>query len=142
MARTAARRARPSRWSGTSASDPDAGDPLTYAWTYAAGVGVDAGATCAFSDAANLKPTITCTDDGTFVATLTVDDGVNDPVSDSADVVVANVDPEVDITTPSEGALYALGAVTNLTARSPMPAPTTRTRAASTGMTARRGPAP
>ena len=101
--------------SGASASDPDL-DTLTYAWTYAAGAGVDLGATCEFSDPAILNPTITCTDDGTFVATLTVDDGVNDPVSDSADVVVANVDPEVDITTPAEGALYALGAVTNLTA--------------------------
>ena len=115
--------------SGATASDPD-GDTLTYAWTYAAGAGVDTGATCSFSDAAALNPTITCTDDGTFVATLTVDDGVNDPVSDSADVVVANVNPVVDITAPLEGALYALGTATNLTAASPMPAQMTRTRAA------------
>lgn len=101
--------------SGATATDPD-GDMLTYAWTYTTGVGVDAGATCSFSDVTVLNPTITCTDDGPFVAVLTVSDGTNDPVSSTADVVVNNANPAVDISAPAEGSLYAIGSPTSLTA--------------------------
>jgi len=101
--------------SGATATDPD-GDTLTYTWTYTVGAGVDAGAMCSFSDATVLNPTITCTDDGTFVATLTVDDGINDPVSGNANVMVANTEPVVDITAATDGALYAISTPTNLTA--------------------------
>jgi hypothetical protein len=79
---------------GAAAVDPD-GDPLAYSWTYAAGGDVDAGATCAFSDATALQPTISCTDDGTYTATLSVDDGVNAPVTDDATVNVTNAAPVV-----------------------------------------------
>ena len=70
--------------SGSSASDPDL-DPLTYAWT------VDS-ALCSFDSASALNPNLTCTDNGSFVATLTVDDGT-DTASDTAAVTVSNVAP-------------------------------------------------
>ncbi len=96
-----------------TASDPD-NDPLTVSWSYAAGVGVDAGATCTFANASALSTTITCTDDGAYTVTLTVDDGTNPPVSSSADVTVSNVPPDLTITSPSAGALYAVNTTVNL----------------------------
>ena len=71
-----------------TATDPD-NDPLTYAWTYSTPVGV----TCAFSDAAIEDPTLTCDDNGSVTVTLTVSDGHNPAVSDSASVAVANAAP-------------------------------------------------
>src|SRR3954468_14986850 len=91
-----------------TAVDPD-GDPLTQTWTYAPGVGVDAGATCAFADASALDTTITCTDDGPFTVTLTASDGINAPVSANAAVTVANVAPLLSITSPPDGSLYIVG---------------------------------
>ena len=44
-------------------SDPD-GNTFTVKWTYTAGAGVDAGATCSFADDTAVDTTITCTDDG------------------------------------------------------------------------------
>ncbi|NOZ29289.1 MAG: DUF1349 domain-containing protein [Chloroflexi bacterium] len=72
-------------WSG---GDPD-GDSLTFAWT------VDS-PLCSFSNATVLNPTITCSDNGTYTVTLTVSDGVNEPVTDDATVTVSNVAPVVD----------------------------------------------
>jgi sugar lactone lactonase YvrE len=72
--------------SGASASDPDVADTLTYAWT------VDS-ALCSFDDASLLNPDLTCSDNGSFSATLSVDDGVNPSVSSDADVQVNNVAP-------------------------------------------------
>jgi hypothetical protein len=83
-----------------SVSDPDS-DPA-ISWSYRAGPDVDPGATCSFASATSPATTITCTDDGTFTATLTADDGVNAPVSDSAIVRVANVAPTVTITSPAQ----------------------------------------
>ncbi len=81
--------------SGATADDDDA-DDLTYSWT------VDS-ALCTFDDASALNPDLTCTDNGIFTATLSVDDGTNDPVTDDATVNVANVDPEVGaVTVPVE----------------------------------------
>jgi hypothetical protein len=82
--------------SGTSqpsASDPNAGDVLLYKWTYTKGADVDAAATCVFSNDAILKPTFTCTDNGTFTATLEVDDQQGHKVSDNATVNVTNGAP-------------------------------------------------
>jgi hypothetical protein len=80
--------------SGASASDLD-GDPLTISWT------VSDPALCSFDDASALNPDLTCADDGSFIATLTVSDGVNDPVSSDATVTVNNVAPTIDgITAP------------------------------------------
>lgn len=81
--------------SGT-ASDPDS-DPLTISWSFVAGAGVDAGATCLFADPSAPATTITCSDDGTYTATLTADDAINPSVSDSTTVTVSNADPVVTI---------------------------------------------
>ncbi len=57
--------------SSATALDLD-GDPLTLSWS------VDTSptsVTCTFSDASILNPSLSCDDDGTFTATLTVDDG-------------------------------------------------------------------
>lgn len=70
--------------SDASASDGD-GDSLTYSWT------VDSGL-CSFDDASALNPNLTCTDNGSFVTTLTVDDGT-ETASDTAAVTVDNVAP-------------------------------------------------
>ena len=78
--------------SGASASDPD-GDPLTFTWT------VDS-ALCSFSDASALNPDVTCGDNGSFIATLTVSDGT-ESLSSNATIVVNNVAPAVGaITAP------------------------------------------
>lgn len=77
-----------------SGADPDAGDTLTYGWSYAAGADVDAGASCSFADAADPTTTITCTDDGTYIATLSVDDG-EFSATDEATVTVGNATPGV-----------------------------------------------
>ena len=74
--------------SSASASDPDL-DPLTYAWT------IDS-ASCSFDDASLLKPDLTCSDNGNYTATLSVDDGVNPAVSSDAAVTVQNVAPTLD----------------------------------------------
>jgi hypothetical protein len=77
--------------SGATATD-DHGTP-TLSWSYSAGLDVDAGAACSFSNAAVQNPTFTCNDDGTFTVTLTANDGVNAAVSDSATVNVSNANP-------------------------------------------------
>jgi PKD domain/Regulator of chromosome condensation (RCC1) repeat len=93
-------------------TDPDAGDTLAAAWTYTAVTGTG---TCSFADASATYTTITCTDDGTYTATLTANDGVNPAVSESAGVTVANAAPVAAITTPSVDSLHAVGTV-NLSA--------------------------
>jgi hypothetical protein len=98
-----------------SASDPE-GDPLTIAWSFTPGAGVDAGATCSFANPTSPSTTITCTDDGTYTATLTVSDGINPPVSDSASVSLANVSPQVSITTPADGSIVAVNTPVGLSA--------------------------
>ena len=85
-----------------TATDPE-GDPLTYAWTATPGAGVDAGATCAFSNPASLAPTVTCTDDRTWTLTLVASDGINPGVTKTATLTVANVAPTVTITSPAAG---------------------------------------
>jgi hypothetical protein len=75
-------------------SDPD-NDTLSYAWTYKAGADVDTAATCWFGDPSAADTTINCTDDGTYTATLTADDHVNSPVSESITVAVNNVVPQI-----------------------------------------------
>ena len=92
------------------ASDPDL-DSLMYAWSYVAVSGVDAGATCDFVDENALSTDVTCTDDGTYKLTLTVDDGVNPAVSSNATLTVANVAPDMSIATPLADALFPLGTV-------------------------------
>ncbi len=75
--------------SSASASDPD-GDSLTSSWS------VDS-ALCSFDDADALNPDLTCSDNGSYTATLTVDDGVNPAVSSDAAVTVNNVAPTASL---------------------------------------------
>lgn len=86
---------------GASASDAN-GDHLTYGWAYAAGSGVDAGASCSFSDASAIDPLVTCTDDGPYTLTLTVSDGHNAAVVMNATLDVTNVAPTVVIAPASQ----------------------------------------
>ena len=96
-------------------SDPDAGDTLTSTWTYSVDL-ADAGASCAFADAGVLDTSVTCTDDGSYTLTLTVDDGVNEPVIDTAELTLANVDPSVLISAPADGADYDIGELVSVSA--------------------------
>jgi len=91
-----------------TASDPD-GDPTTKSWTWQAGGNVDPGASCAFGDATKADTTVTCTDDGTFTLTLSVDDGTAPPVSGDATLTLGNADPSATIDAPSGGASYEVG---------------------------------
>lgn len=86
-------------------TDPDSEPAIE--WTIAPSGDVDAGTTCAFGDATAESTTVTCTDDGTFTLTLTADDGVNPPVTDTATVELANVAPSVSISAPDDGELFA-----------------------------------
>ena len=80
---------------GSGSSDPD-GDTLTYAWSAGAGV--------SFDNPASATPTVTFSSLGTFVITLTVDDG--NGKTDTATVTNTVVD-----TTPPEvtAALVCVG---------------------------------
>ena len=85
-----------------TANDADAGDTLTMRWTYQAGSDVDSGATCTFERASRVDTSIVCTDDGTYTASLTVTDAAGHAASDDVTVVVANADPGVHISAPSD----------------------------------------
>jgi hypothetical protein len=89
-------------------TDPDS-PGVTQEWTVTPTANVDPGTTCAFADATAESTSITCTDDGTFTLTLTADDGINPPVSDTATLELTNVAPAVDISAPDDGALFAAG---------------------------------
>jgi len=92
-------------------ADPDAGGPPTSEWTFAAGAGVDAGASCAFGDASEPATTVTCSDDGTYTLTLTADDGTHPPQVATTMLTLVNTAPDVDVTGP-EGEVAPGGAVT------------------------------
>ncbi|MFL6019562.1 MAG: PKD domain-containing protein, partial [Gaiellaceae bacterium] len=85
-----------------SASDPDAGDIVAASWSYVAGAGVAAGATCSFGTGSQPVTTITCTDNGTYTVTLSASDGTATSTA-SATVTVGNVKPTI-------GALALTGA--------------------------------
>ncbi len=74
---------------GATATDVD-DDPLTFAWSENSGK-------CEFSNPTALNPSITCSDDGTYVVTLSVSDDFNEPVDSEATVEVVNVAPTVDL---------------------------------------------
>ena len=96
-------------------TDPD-GPSLTHTWSIAPASGVDSGAVCAFGNSAALSTSVACTDDGTYALTLTANDGLNAPVSDTATLTLTNVAPVVDITAPEDGVVVATGAVVTVTA--------------------------
>ncbi|MFL5807536.1 MAG: PKD domain-containing protein [Roseiflexaceae bacterium] len=97
-----------------TASDSD-GDPLLVSWSYMAASSVDAGTKCEFADASALKTTLTCTDDGTYTATLTVSDGVNPPVSASTTITLDNLAPALTFAAPAAGTLSAVNTAVDLT---------------------------
>ncbi|MBV7327639.1 fibronectin type III domain-containing protein [Chloroflexi bacterium TSY] len=65
-------------------------DVLTYTWT------IDSDQ-CTLSDPTSLPTDITCNDNGHYVATLTVSDGISDPVSRAIPVIINNVAPNVEM---------------------------------------------
>jgi len=65
----------------------------TTTWTSGGGTG-----TCTFGDEHAVNTTVTCTDDGTYALTLTVDDAVNAPFSATEHLLVTNVDPVPTLT--------------------------------------------
>lgn len=90
--------------------------PPSLAWSYQPGDAVDAGASCSFSALDRARTTIACTDDGTFTATLTASDGVNDPVVRTTTVTVRNVAPTVELAEPQPWQVYRVGTPVTLTA--------------------------
>lgn len=99
-----------------SASDPDPGDTVVTEWTVAPGAGVDPGASCVIASPSSLATSVTCTDDGVFDLTLTLDDGHNAPVALEATLTVGNASPQVTITSPTSNAQLMVGATVNLSA--------------------------
>jgi uncharacterized repeat protein (TIGR01451 family) len=81
--------------------DPD-GPSLTTTWTITPAEGVPPGAACTFGDPSALSTVVNCTERGVYRLTLTADDHVNPPVSDSTTVTLKNVPP-----TPSAGGPYS-----------------------------------
>lgn len=86
-----------------SGGGADAGETLTYSWASVPGGDVDAGGGCSFAPTNAAATSITCTDDGTYTATLSVSDGTYATTSDAI-VSVGNADPDV-------AAAFAAGAL-------------------------------
>ncbi|MEV0713126.1 NucA/NucB deoxyribonuclease domain-containing protein [Asanoa sp. NPDC050611] len=84
----------------------DSSPGLQIQWTATPVENVDPGTSCVFSDATIPQPTITCNDDGLFLAELTVNDGVNPAARASTLVTVHNVSPAVRITEPTAWQLF------------------------------------
>jgi hypothetical protein len=90
-------------------TDPD-GPSLTTTWT------ITPGAPCAIAAAGAQSTTVTCTDNGVFTLTLTANDGINTPVTATAQLTVTNVAPTVHITGPANGTLFTRGSTVPVTA--------------------------
>jgi uncharacterized repeat protein (TIGR01451 family) len=69
-----------------TATDPNPGDVLLYTWS-------SSSPNCTFSATNVLQPTISCTDNGSYTATLSVDDQHGHVVARDATVNVSNVAP-------------------------------------------------
>ena len=85
-------------------------------WTVVGTDGNDPGATCSFDNPHNLRPKITCSDDGVYYATLTVDDGTHPPASGTTEVTVHNAPPQVSITSPTPWQVFRAGTPVQVTA--------------------------
>ncbi len=96
-----------------SSSDPE-GDPLTIAWAYTPGEGVEFGTTCTFGNPAAPATSFFCTDDGEFSLTLTLDDGHNPPVSDTATITINNRPPVVTMDGLVGNPIFQVGEVVEL----------------------------
>ncbi len=81
-----------------SAVDPN-GDPLTYSWVITPDGGNDPGSACVITAGdATVTPTVRCSDDGTYTATLTATGDPAGPVSAAGTITVSNANPSVDST--------------------------------------------
>ena len=86
---------------GSSSSDPDACDTLTYSWTD--------GTDYTLEDGDSAAPTFTSVIDGAHTVPLTVSDAFGGEDQDSADVTVHNVAPTVSSITIVPAGLVSLG---------------------------------
>ena len=98
-----------------SSSDPE-GDPLIVAWTYTFEEGVEPGTTCTFGNPAAPATSFFCTDDGELSLTLTLDDGHNPPVSDTATITINNRPPVVTLDGMVGNPIFQVGEVVELDA--------------------------
>jgi len=99
-----------------TASDPDAGDVLSTTWSATSLSGTDPGAACTFGDVHALSTTVTCNDNGVFTLKLAINDGHNPPVEVSTTLTVANANPVVTITSPSDLSIVGIGTSVPLSA--------------------------
>ncbi|MGH3680088.1 MAG: choice-of-anchor P family protein [Natronosporangium sp.] len=90
-----------------SVTDPD-NPVVTTQWSVLP-VAADPGTTCDFADPGAVLTTVACTDDGEFTLTLTADDGINPPVSQTAPLTLSNQAPVVSIAAPTDGVLVEAG---------------------------------
>lgn len=95
-----------------AASDDGTGAPAV-SWSYRS---LEGAATCSFGTPNRPVTTFTCTDNGTFEVTLTADDGVNPPVSDSTEVTVANTPPKLALNGPKPWQVFRAGTAVPVTA--------------------------
>ena len=86
-----------------SVTDAGANDTHLWSWQYLAGPGVDAGATCQFSDPTAMSPTVTCTDDGQVKLTLKATDDDGGEGTAEATLTLANVAPVAHANGPYPG---------------------------------------
>ena len=98
-----------------SASDPD-GDPLTVNWRAVPVQGTDPSASCTFASPHAAATAVTCSDEGTYVVTLTADDNFTNPVSSSATVTARNIPPAIALTAPTPWQVFQAPATIHLAA--------------------------
>ena len=88
---------------GSTSSDPDVGDTLSFAW--------DLDGDGAFDDSTAQQPSYTYTSAGTYTATLRVTDAGGATATDSVVITVGNTAPSAVIDAPAAGALWKVGDV-------------------------------
>ena len=88
-------------FNGSTSSDPDAGDTLSFAW--------DLDGDGAFDDSTASQPSFTYTSSGTYTATLRVTDTGGATATDSVVITVGNTAPSAVIDTPPAGTLWKVG---------------------------------
>ncbi len=89
-----------------SVNDAD-GDPLVLAWTIA--WSASPGTMCSATGTSTANPAVTCDDDAVVTAALSVSDGLNAAVVDTATLTVGNASPTVGTVTVPAGSV-AVGA--------------------------------